>query len=222
MRKNTSKLLGLVLMLSIVVGISYISVLGENDRAATTVKAYFDNIANKRYEANTQLGNDAYNRHFDNVNDPITHQFSLETALLNHFGLINTAQYTTETRRDGFWIPCSGSNILHVSVRIHSRDSDNILINFMNQSNAMFLENLVTLVREDGRWKISDIDTRSSAIAKDYQSTKDSMQNSKYIQQTAKGLIIKENAIEFTTLDPIQKRIINFNLNKVLTLLNAH
>jgi hypothetical protein len=222
MRKNISQLLGLILMLSIVAGISYISVLGENDRATATVKAYFDNIAKKRYEANPQLGNDAYNRRFDNVNDPITHQFSLETALLNYFGLINTAQYTTETRRDEFWIPCSGNNILHVSVRIRPQGTDNVLTKFMNKSNARFLENLVTLVREDGRWKISDIDTRTSAIAKDYQSTKNSMQNSKYIQQTTKGLIIKENTIEFTTLDPIQKRIINFNLNKALTLLNAY
>jgi hypothetical protein len=222
MRKNISKLLGLVLIISIVVGISYISLLGENDRAATTAKMYFDNIANKRYEANTQLCNDAYNRHFDNINDPITHQFSLETALLNHFGLINTAQYTTETRRDEFWIPHSSKATLHVSVRINVQRSGNILTNFMNPSTSRYLVNLVTLVREDGRWKISDIDIRSSAIAGDYQSIKHSMQNSKYIQQTANDLTIKENTFEFATLDPIQKRIINFNLNKALTLLNAH
>lgn len=222
MGKNISKLLGLVLIISLVIGISYISLLGENDRATTTVKMYFDNIANKRYEANAQLGNDTYNRRFDNINDPITHQFSLETALLNHFGLINTAQYTTETRRDEFWIPYLRNNTIHVSIGVHPKKSGNILTNFINRSDKRLLENLVTLVRDDGRWKINDIDIQSSAIAKDYQDTKNSMQNSKYILQTAKGLTIKENTIEFATLDPVQKRIINFNLNKALTLLNGY
>ena len=92
----------------------------------------------------------------------------------------------------------------------------------MSGNTDTFLHNLVTLVREDGKWKISDINTRSSAIAKDYQETVHSMQNSKYIQQTSEGITIKENTIKFATLSPIQKRIINFNLNKALTLLNNH
>ena len=48
------------------------------------------------------------------------------------------------------------------------------------------------------------------------------MLNSQYIQQTADGFTIKENSISFATLDPIKKRIIAFNLNKALTLLNNH
>ena len=222
MKKNIFRTLGLVLLFSMVTGISYISLLGENDRARTTVKMYFDNIAGQRYEANTQLCSDIYNRQFDNVNDPITHQFSLETALLNYFGLINTAQYTIEAKRDEFWFPYLGRNTIHISVRITPRESGKILANLMDRSNEKFIKDLVMLVRENGKWKIADIDTRASVIAKDYQETKNSMQHSKYIQQTAKGLTIKENTIEFATLDPIQKRIIRFNLNKALALLNNH
>ena len=222
MGKNSFKILGLSLLFSMVAGISYISLLGENDRAQTTVKMYFDNIAGQRYEANTHLCSDAYNRQFDNVNDPITHQFSLETALLNYFGLINTAQYTIEAQRDEFWFPYLGRNTIHVSIRINPQESGKILTNLMDRSNEKFINDLVMLVRENGKWKIADVDTRTSVIAKDYQETKNSMQHSKYIQQTAEGLTIKENTIEFATLDPIQKRIIRFNLNKALTLLNNH
>ena len=222
MKKNIFRTLGLVLLFSMVTGISYISLLGENDRARTTVKMYFDNIASQRYEANAHLCSDAYNRQFDNVNDPITHQFSLETALLNHYSLINTAQYTIEAQRDEFWFPYLGKNTLRVSVRANPRGSGNILTSLMDRNNQKFLKDLVTLVREDGKWKIADIDIRASSIAGDYQETKNSMQHSKYIQQTAEGLSIKENTIEFATLDPIQKRIIRFNLNKALSLLNNH
>jgi hypothetical protein len=222
MKKYIFKTLGLVLLFSMVAGISYISLLGENDRARTTVKMYFDNIAGQRYEANTHLCSDAYNRQFDNVNDPITHQFSLETALLNHYSLINTAQYTIEAQRDEFWFPYLDKNTIHVSVRVNLRGSGNILTSLMDRNNQEFLKDLVTLVREDGKWKIADIDTRASSIARDYQETKNSMQRSKYIQQTAEGLIVKENTIEFATLDPIQKRVIRFNLNKALSLLNNH
>jgi hypothetical protein len=222
MGKNIFKILGLVLLFSMVAGISYISLLGENDRARTTVKMYFDNIAGQRYEANTQLCSSTYNRQFDNVNDPITHQFSLETALLNHFRLINTAQYTIETQRDEFWFPYLGRNTLYVSIRVHPQGPGNILTSLIDRSDEKFLKDFVTLIREDGKWKIADIDIRASAIAKDYQETKNSMQHSKYIQQTAEGLSFKENTIEFATLDPIQKRIIRFNLNKALTLLNNH
>ena len=222
MKKNIFKILGLVLLFSMLAGITYISLLGENDKASMTVKMYFENIAGQRYEANTHLCSDTYNRQFDNVNDPITNQFSLETALLNHFNLINTAHYTVEARRDEFWLPYLGANTLHVSIRVRSQGSGNILTNLMSKNTGKFLHALVTLVREDGKWKITDINTRSSAIAKDYQETIRSMQNSKYIQQTAEGITIKENTIKFATLNPIQKRIITFNLNKALTLLNNH
>jgi hypothetical protein len=220
MGKNLSALLVVVLIITVVLGIFFISLLGENDRATTTVKMYLDNIMNTRYEANSNLCNTDYNKGFDNINDPITHQFALESALLNHFGLINTAQYTAETQREEFWVPFLRKNILHVSVRIQPKRSNNILANFLTSSDQPYLKNLVTLVREEGRWKISNIDT--SAIAKDYQETKKAMQDSKYILQTAKGLTIKENTIEFGALDPIQKRILNFNLNKALMLLNSY
>jgi hypothetical protein len=222
MGKNLYRTLGIVLILSLVAGISYISLLGENDRAQTTVKMYFDNIASQRYQANTQLCSDAYNRQFDNVNDPITHQFSLETALLNHFRLINTAQYAIEAQRSEFWFPYLGTRTIRVSVRVQLRGAGDILTGLMDRNKQEFIKDLVTLVREDGRWKIADIDIRTSSIAGDYQETKESMQHSKYVQQTAEGLSIKENTIEFATIDPIQKRIIRFNLNKALSLLNNY
>lgn len=222
MEKRIFKALGLILALSLVAGIVYISLLGENDRAAATVSMYFDNIANQRYEANTRLCTDAYNRQFDNVNDPITHQFSLETALLNHFGLINTEHYVVDTKRNGFWLPYVGTNTLHVSVRVNPRKSGNILAGLVRHNEGKYIDDLVTLVRDDGKWKIADINIRSSAIAKDYQESKASMLNFQYIQQTAEGFTIKENTITFSALDPIKRRIITFNLNKALTLLNNH
>ena len=172
MEKNIFKILGLVLLLSTVTGIVYISLLGENDKASMTVKMYFENIAAQRYEANTTLCSDTYNRQFDNVNDPITHQFSMETALLNHFSLINTGHYTVEARRDEFWLPYHGTNTLHVSIRVRPQGSGNILTNLMSRHDDKFLKALVTLSREDGKWKITDINTRTSAIANDYQETK--------------------------------------------------
>jgi hypothetical protein len=222
MGKKIFRALGLILALGLVVGIVYISMLGENDRAAAIVSIYFDNIANQRYEANTRLCTEAYNHQFDNINDPITHQFSLETALLNHYGLINTAKYVVDTRRNGFWLPYMGNDKLHISVRVRPQESGNILTGLATRSDERYIDNLVTLIRDDGKWKIADIDIRSSIIANDYRESKTSMLNSQYIQQTADGFTIKENAISFAGLDPIRKRIIAFNLNKALTLLNDH
>jgi hypothetical protein len=193
--------------------------LGENNRAATTVKTYFDNIAAQRYEENTKLCTKKFNRQFNNLNDPITYQFSLETALLNHFGLINTASYITETRREEFWVPFLDKDVLHISIEIHAKGSSNILRNLFSHINKPYLKNFVTLVKKDGRWEINSIDIQSGAIARDFQKIKFSMQNSRYIRQTATGLLIKKNTIDFSSLDPIQKRILIFNLNKALTLL---
>ncbi len=220
MGKILSRILGIALVICVLAGIGYISLLGENDRATTTVKTYFDNIANKRYEANTQLVSRNFNKQFNNLNDPITYQFSLETALLNHFGLMNTAEYTTETRRDEFWIPYLSSDTVHVSIEIHPKGSKNILENLFSKDNRKFLKKFVTLVREDGRWKISGLDIHAKAIGADFQKTMMSMQKSKYIRQTEQGLVFMANTIDFKTLDPIQKRILTFNLNKALTLLN--
>ncbi len=222
MGKMLFRFLGLVLMVCCIAVLAYISLWGENDKATATVETYFDNIAGKRYDANTPLCSRSYNHQFDNLNDPITHQFSLETSLLNHFGLINTAAYVTETRRHEFWIPYVDGDTLHVSIEIHPKGSKNILGNLFSVNKDNFLKNFVTLVREDGRWKINDINIRDKAIARDYQQTKLAMQNSRYIRQTAKGLVLMANTIDFATLDPIQKRILTFNLNKALSLLNGH
>jgi hypothetical protein len=219
MGKALSRLLGFALVVCVVSVIAYISLLGENDRAAATVKSYFNNIAGKHYDANTHLCSRHFNSQFNNLNDPITYQFSLETALLNHFGLINTAQYKTETKRNEFWIPYIKPNSLHISIEIHPKGSTNILTNLFQPDNKAYLDNFVTLVREDGRWKIDDMNIKSKAIARDFQRTKASMQNSRYMRQTAHGFILKENTIKFSEMDPIQKRILTFNLNKALTLL---
>ncbi len=221
MGKFISRISLVILIFCLIAGIVYISLLGENDRATTTVKTYFDNIATQRYEENTKLCTKKFNRQFNNLNDPITYQFSLETALLNHFGLINTASYITKTRREEFWVPFFDQDMLHVSIEVHAKGSSNILKNLFSRKDKPYLKNFVTLVKKDGRWEINKIDIQAAAIAEDFQKTKLSMQNSRYIRQTATGLLIKENKIDFSLLDPIQKRILIFNLNKALTLLKT-
>lgn len=221
MKGFTFKLISIVLGMVIVVGLTYISLLGENNKAAKIVYMYIDNIAKKNYDANIQYCTQDYLKKFDTVNDPVTHQFSLEMALLKHFGLENSFKYSIEVERESLWIPFYGKNSVFVSVRINPEDMRSSYKELFFGEKKEFIHKLFFLKRVEGRWKIDQIDVGSRILANDYLETKNTMSSSEYVVQHENGVTIQEKELDFASLTPIQKRIITFNMNKVISLLNT-
>lgn len=222
MKKYRFKIIGGALFLFIALMLPYVSLLGENDRAITTLQGYFDNIAQKKFGDNKKLCTDEFLASRSDFSDNITQQFSFETALLNHFKVPPNSKYTLKAKKDKIWVPFVGDDILQLSVLIIAQDeSDSILKSYLQFGSGEYLPNLVTMKREDGRWKIDGIATEDNEIADSYDKSLKVMGNSSYLSQKGGELVLHEQNIDISTMDPIEKRILTFNLNKVLTLLNG-
>ena len=222
MKRYRVKIIGGALFLFIALMLPYVSLLGENDRAITTLQRYFDNISSKKFGGNKRLCTDEFNASRPDLADNITQQFSLETALLNHFKVPPKSKYTLKAKKDKIWVPFVGDDILHLSVLLIAQDeSDSILKNYFQFGSGEYLPDLVTMKREDGRWKIDSIATEGSKIAQSYKKSLKVMGDSSYLSQKGDDLVLHEKILDPTQMDPIEKRILTFNLNKVLTLLNG-
>lgn len=222
MKKYRFKIIGVALFLFIALMLPYVSLLGENDRAITTLQSYLDNIYKKDFGGNKGLCTDNFNASRPAFADNITQQFSFETALLNHFDVPPNSKYTVKAKKDKIWVPLVGDDILKLSVLIIAQDeSDSILKNYLQFGSGEYLPNLVTMKREDGRWKIDGIVTEGSKIADSYNKSLKVMGDSSYLSQKGDKLVLHEQNLDPTKMDPIEKRILTFNLNKVLTLING-
>ncbi len=220
MKRQAFKLGATVLAIFVVVVLAYVSLLGENNKASKIVFMYLDNISKRNYESNIQFCTREYIKSFNAVDDPVTHQFSLETALLNHFGLIDNFKYLVDVQRSNFWMPLSGTDKVSISVRIRPQENEGFFKRLFLDHQRDYIYDLFELKREGGQWKIDQINVEASVLAENYQSTKKTMSDSKYIAQNEDGIIIKENYLDLEKLTSMDRRIITFNLNKVLNLLS--
>lgn len=223
MKKYRFKIIGGALFLFIALMLPYVSLLGENDRAITTLQGYFDNIAKNKFGGNKRLCTDEFNASRADFADNITQQFSFETALLNHFDVPPNSKYTLKAKKDKIWVPFVGDDVLKLSVLIIAQDESESIIKkiYLLFGSGEYLPDLVTMKREDGRWKINSIVTEGSEISDAYNKSLKVMGDSSYLSQEGDELVMYEQNLDISKMGPIEKRILTFNLNKVLTLING-
>ncbi len=198
-----------------------VSLLGENDRATTVVQGYFDDIALKDFYKTTELCTEEFLQQFSDLSDMINQQFSLETAMLEFFGISPQKKYTIEARRSSFWVPYFGNDLLTLSIAMTARDeSDSIVKNYFHFGAEKYLENFITLIRDGGRWKIHRVNIKGSDIEKLYQKASTVMTSSSVIVQDGNRVKIEPQDINLAEMDSVEKRILSFQLNKLLSLLN--
>lgn len=221
MKEIKVKTFGALLVLAFLLMLPFVSLLGENDRAITVVQAYFDSIAAKKFDQGRKLCTDSYYKTFSGLGEDITQQFALETALLEHFKISPDTSYSVKAKRNRIWVPFMGNDTLELSLQIVARDkSESIVKNYLHFGKRKYLPRFITMVRDDGRWKIDDIHVEDSVIAVSFDKAKDLMAQTTFIEQQGGELKISSKTLVISRMDPIEKRIVSFQLNKFLSLMN--
>ncbi len=146
--------------------------------------------------------------------------FLLESALLTQYNLIDQPDYKIELKRSNFWVPYVSDDQVRVSVSLKKKDTRWALLPPSSDEGVNLIENLIVMKREKRTWKIKEFAIADSSLAGTYNDLRHNFDLNKYVQKTSEGFRFNSADINFKTLTPVDKRLLNFSLYKMQKLLN--
>ena len=147
--------------------------------------------------------------------------FLLESALLTQYNLIDQPDYKVKLKRSNFWVPYVSEDMVRVSVLLKRKEVRRTLLARSNDEGRNFIENLIVMKREKRTWKIKEFAIADSSFAGTYNDLRRNLDLNKYVQMTSDGFRFKKAEINFKTITPIDKQLLNFSLYKMQKLLNV-
>ena len=207
----------------VVVGIlAYISLLGENQQINRIVTAYFDKLKEGEYlEAGESFSSSFQDGNLSSDEQRMNLNFLLELSLLMHYNLIDSFDYKVELKRSNFWVPYVSEDVVRVSVLLKRKEARRILFARSDDQGGDLIHNLIVMKREKRTWKIKEFAIADSSFAGTYNDLRRNLDLNKYVQMTSDGFRFKNAEINFKTITPIDKRLLNFSLYKMQKLLNV-
>ncbi len=215
-------LLSFIIFAVIVVGIlTYISILGENQQINRIITTYFDKLKDGMYlEASESFSSNFQDGKLSSDEQRMNLNFLLELSLLTHYNLIESFDYKVELKRSNFWVPYVSDDQVRVGVLLKKKDTRRIFLASSSDQGGNIIENLIVMKREKRTWKIKEFAIADSALAGTYNDLRQNFDLNKYVQKTSEGFRFNSAEINFKTLTPTDKRLLNFSLYKIQKLLN--
>jgi hypothetical protein len=209
--------ISLAIVAVFVIGVlTYVSILGENDKIGRVIGEYFNNVKGGNYlEACDNFSVSVRANQGADDERCETFNFILELALLTHYNMIDQYDYAVELQRSRLWTPFFGGNAVGVSIALKKKDRGKGSAATEETRQNSPLHDFITVVREGGSWKIRELNITGSAIAEVYNEVRSHVDLNRYIQRTADGFHIKKADINLSTLSPIDRRILRFSLYKI-------
>ncbi|MCP4760221.1 MAG: hypothetical protein GY870_00470 [archaeon] len=209
----------IIVSFCLVLGIIYVSLLGENKKIDDIVDEYFKNIKEYKYiEAYQHLSEDSKNGYFADIGSFSDFSFLIESSLLQKYSLIDSEDYNVKLKRSHLWIPYLKKDEIYVSVLL-KKSSPNILSFFKNYKEDIFVENLFVMGRENGAWKITGINIYDSLISRIFKEieARFDLKNSLIITQNK--IIINKLEITTQNISIVEKRMYQYILRKAVDLI---
>jgi|SRR4030042_2116953 hypothetical protein len=215
--------LSFIVFAIIVVGLlAYISILGENQQINRIIATYFDKLKDGMYlEACEGFSSNFQDGKLSSDEQRMNLNFLLESSLLMHYNLIDSPDYKVELKRSSFWVPYVSEDLVRVSILLKKKEVRRILFARSSDEGGNFIENLIVMKREKRTWKIKEFTIADSALAGTYNDLRQNFDLNKYVQKTSDGFRFNSAEINFKTLTPSDKRLLNFSLYKIQKLLNV-
>jgi len=215
--------LSFIIFAIIVVGLlAYISLLGENQQINRLIVTYFDKLKDGMYlEAGESFSSNFQDGKLPSDEQRMNLNFLLELSLLMHYNLIDSSDYKVELKRSNFWVPYASEDMVRVSVLLKRKEVRRTLLARSDDQGGNLIHNLIVMVREKRTWKIKEFAIADSSLAGTYNDLRRNLDLNKYVQMTSDGFRFKNAEINFKTITPTDKRLLNFSLYKMQKLLNV-
>lgn len=220
MKKTTIVLAISLFALVIIGGILYASLLGENNEAVSTASNFLTDIKNKKYtHAIEYYTVETRKELFKSNEDAINFHFLIELALLNHFNLLKSKNYSFKMYRNNLWIPFTKNETIHLHVIYYSTDNNQKTIFQSNKADQV--KNIITMQRVNGSWRISKINLDHESISGIFSKLQSESVLDKYATVTKDGFLIKGISVNTDEMSDLEKRIMKFNFQKIIELLDS-
>lgn len=202
-----------ILLLFCLFGIFFfLSVLGENDKAKVVVENFFEQTRDKNYLDAEKFYSKTSTQRFGSFDDSMKFHFILELALLRHFELIGEQEYKVKVERENFWLPIFGSDEISLGVELFPKSK----VPFFSLEGKGILHNFITVIRENGAWKIKSINTGSSVIKSSLENIREEIDLNKYVELYDKGFLLKRINVNTNKLGELEKKIIIHSLETAI------
>jgi hypothetical protein len=220
MKKTTFVLAISLFALIIIGGIFYASLLGENNEAVSIASNFLTDIKNKKYtHAIEYYTVETKKELFQSNEDAINFHFLIELALLNHFQLLKSENYSFKMYRNNLWIPFTTNETININA-IYS-DIDNNHKPIFHSNKADQVKNIITMQRVNGSWGISKINVDHESISGIFSKLQSESELDKYATVTKGGFLIKGISVNTDEMSDLEKRIMKFNFQKIIELLDS-
>lgn len=194
--------------------IVYVSLLGDNHKINFAVEQYFTDIKNRTFDTPCA---DIKSENILQVEECRNKFFLLETALLSKYNLLGAKDYSVEIKRNHFWIPFITDDTILISVAFIPK-RENFFKSFVNKKNIVYVENLLTVKKENKLWQVQKIDLDSTSLAPVFNKLRKEINLNTYVIKTEKGYILNNVEIDFDKLSPLKRRLFEYSLNKLSAL----
>jgi hypothetical protein len=196
--------------------LTYVSILGENQKINRVINNYFDKLKEEMYlEACESFSSNLREEQLANDEQRLNFNFLLELSLLKQYNLIDHYDYEVELKRNHFWVPFYSDDSVRVSVLLSEKGGKNIADTFSRGRTRNFIDDLIVVVREKGTWKIRRFNVADTTIAGMYNDVRQNIDINTYVTKTTNGFRLKDSDINFKTLTPIDKRLLRFSLYRI-------
>ena len=202
---------------------TYLALLGENDRISTVVEDLFTNIRKHNYPQTLEyLSRDLRNDIGSDVEQFYETCFLLELSLLKQYELLNEDNYRLEFRKEHLWMPYLQDKTIPVGVSLQKNEPKKLSELLGRDKKMIFVDNLFSLIRENGSWKIERIDYTGSTLADTFSILKEEVELDQYLQKMPEGFRVSSFTVKTEGMTPVEKRRISFIIHKVLRYLGEY
>lgn len=193
--------------------IIYVSLLGENSKIDSVVENFFKNIQDQRYfsTVDNQSIVESFNV-FDIEGEYSENCLLLELALFEKYDIPDAYDYEIEIEKSHFWIPFLNDSNIDINVSLEKPDNSKI---FPLSNKSEFVDDLFTVARKSGRWRITSINIRDSSLIESVNKLRDSINIDSYISFSGTKLTIKPIEIDTENITIIEKRKLNYIFQKL-------
>jgi hypothetical protein len=220
-RSITKLIVGIIIGCLLAVLFAYLSFLGENNRVGTVVRDLFVSLRQHDFpQAYQYLSGDAQKTLFHDREQFYETCFLVELSLLKKYNLLDQTNYLIEIRKGHLWTPFREEKTVPVSILFRKQEPRGLFDVLRGPGEMDFVDNLISVVRESGTWKIKSINYTNTSIADTFQQLKEQVALDQYIKKTPGGFQVAPFTVTTQGMTPLEERRLAFIIHKALRFLD--
>lgn len=202
-------LISLSLILLLLVGLLFASLLGENHRVDSLIEQYMQQLTTNELPDNCFALNGASNEL--SRDQCLDENFILNLSLLEYFGVLE-GNFELKIRREQFWVPFVNDTI-NVSIALSpalTEDADRA------NEDTVYLTNFFQVARENGHWRVIGMEVNDEKLGEFIAQNKTALNVEKYVKFDDNKFQLFPQTMDSHSLSLKEKHLLTYSMARLL------